>query len=302
MKYAFIQRNRRVWPISVQCRVLRVSVSGYHEHLVRRRDILRRRHLSDEALLVHIRAVFAKNRGAYGGPRIWRQLRAQGIRVGKQRVQRLMQQHGIRARGKRRFRIATTDSRHGLPIAPNLLDRNFTVATPNQVWVGDITYIPTDEGWLFLAVVLDLFSRQVVGWSMRADMGRELVIDALDMAWFRRSPNSKTRPKTALIFHSDRGSQYASYEFNSVLKECGITPSMSRKGNCWDNACSETLFGSLKVERLHGEHFETLRQAKDEALDWLLWYNQTRLHSTLNYVSPTQFEQDWNRSTAAIAS
>jgi transposase InsO family protein len=302
MKYAFIQRNRRVWPISVQCRVLRVSVSGYHEHLVRRRDILRRRHLSDEALLVHIRAVFAKNRGAYGGPRIWRQLRAQGIRVGKQRVQRLMQQHGIRARGKRRFRIATTDSRHGLPIAPNLLDRNFTVATPNQVWVGDITYIPTDEGWLFLAVVLDLFSRQVVGWSMRADMGRELVIDALDMAWFRRSPNSKTRPKTELIFHSDRGSQYASYEFNSVLKECGITPSMSRKGNCWDNACSETLFGSLKVERLHGEHFETLRQAKDEALDWLLWYNQTRLHSTLNYVSPTQFEQDWNRSTAAIAS
>ena len=291
-----------MWPISVQCRVLRVSVSGYHEHLVRRRDILRRRHLSDEALLVHIRTVFAKNRGAYGGPRIWRQLRAQGIRVGKQRVQRLMQQHGIRARGKRRFRIATTDSRHGLPIAPNLLDRNFTVATPNQVWVGDITYIPTDEGWLFLAVVLDLFSRQVVGWSMRADMGRELVIDALDMAWFRRSPNSKTRPKTELIFHSDRGSQYASYEFNSVLKECGITPSMSRKGNCWDNACSETLFGSLKVERLHGEHFETLRQAKDEALDWLLWYNQTRLHSTLNYVSPTQFEQDWNRSTAAIAS
>jgi putative transposase len=302
MKYAFIQRNRRVWPIRVQCRVLRVSVSGYHEHLLRRRDILRRRHLNDEALLVHIRAVYAKNRGAYGWPRIWRQLRAQGIRVGKQRVQRLMQQHGIRARGKRRFRIATTDSRHGLPIAPNLLDRNFTVATPNQVWVGDITYIPSDEGWLFLAVVLDLFSRQVVGWSMRADMGRELVIEALDMAWLKRSPDSKADPKTELIFHSDRGSQYASYEFNRVLKECGITPSMSRKGNCWDNACSETLFGSLKVERLHGEHFETLRQAKDETLDWLLWYNQTRLHSTLNYVSPTQFEQDWNSSTAAIAS
>jgi len=302
MKYAFIQRNRRVWPISVQCRVLRVSVSGYHEHLVRRRDIVQRRHLSDEALLVHIRAVYAENRGAYGWPRIWRQLRAQGIRVGKQRVQRLMRQHGIRARGKRRFRIATTDSRHGLPIAPNLVDRNFTVATPNQVWVGDITYIPSDEGWLFLAVVLDLFSRQVVGWSMRADLGRELVIDALHMAWFRRSPDSKTSPKTGLIFHSDRGSQYASYEFNSLLKECGITPSMSRKGNCWDNACSETLFGSLKVERLHGEHFATLRQAQDEALDWLLWYNQKRLHSTLNYVSPTQFEENWNRSTAAIAS
>ena len=134
------------------------------------------------------------------------------------------------------------------------------------------------------------------------DVAKELVIDALNMAWFRRSPNSKTTPKTELIFHSDRGSQYASYEFNSVLKECGITPSMSGKGNCWDNACSETLFGSLKVERLHGEHFETLRQAKDETLDWLLWYNQTRLHSTLNYVSPTQFEQNWNRSTATITS
>jgi transposase InsO family protein len=140
MKYAFIQRHRRVWPISVQCRVLRVSVAGYHEHWVRRRDIVPRRHLSDEGLLVHIRAVYAANRGAYGWPRIWRQLRAQGIRVGKQRVQRLMQQHGIRARGKRRFRITTTDSRHGLPIVPNLLDRNFTVAKPNQVWVGDITY------------------------------------------------------------------------------------------------------------------------------------------------------------------
>jgi transposase InsO family protein len=206
MKYAFIQRNRRVWPISVPCRVLGESVSGYHEHLVRRRDILQRRHLSDEALLVHIRAVYAENRGAYGWPRIWRQVRAQGIGVGKQRVQRLMQQHGIRARGKRRFRIATTDSRHGLPIAPNLLDRNFTVATPNQVWVGDITYIPTNEGWLFLAVVLALFSRQVVGWSMRADMGRELVIDALDMAWFRRSQFCNSKGKYYIPgFTSSRG-------------------------------------------------------------------------------------------------
>src|SRR6516225_7051301 len=154
MKYAFIQRHRRVWPISVQCRVLGVSVAGYHEHLARRGAVVHRRHLSSEALLVHIRAVYAANRGAYGWPRMWRQLRAEGIGVGKQRVQRLMQQHGIRARGKRRFRIATRDSRHGLPIAPNLLDRNFTAARPNQVWVGDITYIPTDEGWLFLAVVL----------------------------------------------------------------------------------------------------------------------------------------------------
>ena len=208
-----------------------------------------------------------------------------------------MQKHGIRARGKRRFRIATTDSRHGLPIAPNVLDRNFTVAAPNQVWVGDLTYIATDAGWLFLAVVIDLFSRQVVGWSLREDMTSTIVIDALRMAWLKRSPGTQA----GLIFHSDRGSQYASYEFNKLLQECRITPSMSRKGNCWDNACSETLFGSLKVERLHGQRFETIRQAKDEAIAWLLWYNRTRLHSTLNYISPVDFEQNWDGVIKAVA-
>ena len=162
MKYAFIQRHKQVWPISVQCRVLLVSVSGYHQHQARRVHIAQRRHLSDEALLVHISAVYAENRGAYGWPRIWRQLRAQGVHVGKQRVQRLMQKHGIQARGKRKFRVTTTDSKHNLPIAPNVLDRNFTVAAPNRAWVGDFTYIATDEGWLFLAVVIDLFSRKVV--------------------------------------------------------------------------------------------------------------------------------------------
>ncbi len=296
MKYAFIQRNRLVWPISVQCRVLLASVSGYHEQLARRVRIGQRRHLNKEALLVHIRAVYAENRGAYGWPRVWRQLHKQGIRVGKQRVQRLMQKHGIQARGKRRFRMVTTDSKHGLPLAPNVLDRKFTVAAPNQVWVGDLTYIPTEQGWLFLAVVIDLFSRKVVGWSMRPDMQRELVLDALDMAWLGRNPGKRT----GLIFHSDRGSQYASDDFTQLLKRHGITPSMSRKGNCWDNACSETLFGSLKVERLHGEQFQTIRQAKDETLAWLLWYNQTRMHSTLNYVSPTQFEQDRSNGTVKI--
>jgi len=295
MKYAFIQRNKLVWPISVQCRVLVVSVSGYHEHLSRGVQIAQRRHLSDEALLVHISAVYAENRGAYGWPRIWRELGDRGIRVGKQRVQRLMQKHGIQARGKRRFRVLTSDSKHGLPIAPNVLDRNFNVAAPNQVWVGDLTYIPTAEGWLFLAVVIDLFSRKVVGWSMRSDMQRELVLDALDMAWFGRNPGRQT----GLIFHSDRGSQYASDEFRQLLESNGMVPSMSRKGNCWDNACSETLFASLKVERLHGERFETIRQAKDETIAWLLWYNRTRMHSTLNYVSPMQFERDYWTEAAA---
>ena len=271
MKYAFIQRHKLVWPICVQCRVLLVSVSGYHEHLARRVYIAQRRHLSDQALLVHISAVYAENRGAYGWPRIWRQLRAQGIGVGKQRVQRLMQKHGIQARGKRKFRVTTTDSRHDLPMAPNVLDRNFIVAAPNQAWVGDFTYIATEEGWLFLAVVIDLFSRKVIGWSMRPDMHRDLVIDALEMAWYQRCPGKQA----GLIFHSDRGSQYASEDFGKVLEHCAITPSMSRKGNCWDNACPETLFGSLKVERLHGQRFQTIREAKDETIAWLLWYNQT---------------------------
>jgi transposase InsO family protein len=265
--------------------------------LARRVHIAQRRHLSDEALLVHIGAAYAENRGAYGWPRIWRQLRAQGICVGKQRVQRLMRKHGIQARGKRKFRVTTTDSKHNLPIAPNVLDRNFTVAAPNLAWVGDFTYIATDEGWLFLAVVIDLFSRKVVGWSMRPDMQRNLVIDALEMAWFARNPGKNT----GLLFHSDRGSQYASDDFSDVLKEHGITPSMSRKGNCWDNACSETLFSSLKVERLHGQRFETIRDAKDETISWLLWYNRTRMHSTLNYVSPMQFEQNWTDETTRIA-
>ena len=288
MKYAFVARHRQVWPITVQCRVLQVSVSGYHAHLARQAMPTPCGCLSDAALVVHIKAIHAQTRGGYGRPRIWCELRNQGIRVGKQRVQTLMQQHGIRAKGKRGFKV-TTDSRHDLPIAPNLLNRQFTVEAPDKVWVGDITYIATDEGWLFLAVVIDLFSRQVVGWSMREQMTREIVIDALRMAWFKRHPDRQF----GLMFHSDRGSQYACEDFRNVLKEYGITASMSRRGNCWDNACSETLFGSLKVERLHGQRFLTRRHAKDETIAWMLWYNQSRLHSTLNYVSPIQFEKHW---------
>ena len=296
MKYAFINRHRRVWPISVQCRVLEASVAGYHEHFVRVASVAQRRHLSDDALLVHIKVIYAETRGCYGWPRTWRELLARGILVGKERVRKLMQLHGIRAKGKRRFKV-TTDSKHDLPIAPNLLDRQFDVAEPDKVWVGDITYIHTDEGWLFLAVVIDLFSRQVVGWSLREDMGRDIVIDALRMAWFKRHPGKQA----GLIFHSDRGSQYASQDFRDVLSEYGATASMSRRGNCWDNACSETLFGSLKVERLHGQRFVTRRQAKDEVIDWVLWYNSTRLHSTLAYVSPMRFEKNWLAAQAKQA-
>lgn len=300
MKYAFIEHHRRVWPISVQCRVLGVSVAGYHEHVARRAsrvgETRQRRHLSDEALLVHVKAIHAETRGSYGWPRTWKELQARGLCVGKDRVQKFMQLHGIRAKGRRRFKV-TTDSRHDLPIAPNLLDRQFTVAEPDKAWAGDITYIATDEGWLFLAVVIDLFSRQVIGWSLRADMTRDIVIDALRMAWFKRHPDQQA----GLIFHSDRGSQYASKDFRDVLAAYGITASMSRRGNCWDNACSETLFGSLKVERLHGQRFKTRRQAMDEVVAWMLWYNQTRLHSTLSYVSPVQFEQHWLANQPRLA-
>src|SRR3954447_19464537 len=207
-----------------------------------------------------------------------------------------MQQHGIRARGKRRFRV-TTQSRPGLPVTGNILNRQFTVTVPKQVWVGDITYIDTNEGWLYLAGVLDLFNRQVMVWALADDLRQELVMDAFQMAWFRRG---LTR-QAGLLFHSDRGSQYAGEAFQKMLRQYQVQPSMSRKGNCWDNACSETLFGSLKVERLHGQRFETIRKAKDETIAWLLWYNRTRLHSTLNYVSPVRFEQDWSEAITTAA-
>ena len=198
----------------------------------------------------------------------------------------MMQHHGIKARGKRKF-VVTTDSKHNLPIAPNLLDRDFAPPAPNRVWSSDITYIATDEGWLYLTAVIDLFNRQVVGWSMKEHMQTSAVADALRMAWFRR------RPAPGLIFHSDRGSQYFSHDFQDELKVFEMKSSMSRKGNCWDNAPTESLWGRLKVGRLYGRRFATRREAMDEVIDWLTFYNYKRLHSTLGYLSPMAFEQRW---------
>ena len=284
MKYAFIERHRNVWPVSVACEVLGVSPSGYHEHRMRAAEP--RRYVSNDALLVHIRAIHAASKGEYGWPRVWKQLLANGIRVGKERVRQLMSLHGIKARGKRRFK-ATTDSKHNLPVAENLLNREFKQEAPDRVWTSDITYLATSEGWLYLAVVIDLFSRRVVGWSLKPHMRRDLVIDALRMAWFRRQPAS------GLIFHSDRGSQYCSREFQDTLKGYSMRSSMSRKGDCWDNSPTESFWGSLKVGRLYGRRFETRRAAMDEVIDWLGFYDQRRLHSTLGYVSPMQFERAW---------
>ncbi|BCR26159.1 integrase [Aquipseudomonas alcaligenes] len=281
---------RKQYPVSVSCVVLEVSASGYFNWLRRKqRDGGRRGpagRYSDEALLVHIRAIHAEVKGEYGWPRIHQELLARGIRVGKDRVRRLMQQHGIRAKTKRKF-VVTTDSKHSLPVAPDLVQRRFNPETPNQLWCGDITYIATDEGWLYLAAVIDLFSRQVVGWSLQTHMQASLVKDALAMAWWRR------RPPPGLIFHSDRGSQYCSHEFQDALKDWGMRSSMSRKGNCWDNAPTESFWGRMKTASVHGHKFATREQARQAVMDWMAFYNHRRLHSTLGYLSPMQYEQRW---------
>lgn len=288
MKYAFIDKSKRHWPISMLCEQLNVSSSGYHQHRERKdgRDGKSRKAIGNDVLLAHIKAIHAQAKGEYGWPRIWKQLLANGVRVGKERVRKLMVQHGIHAKTKRKFK-ATTDSNHNLPVAPNLIARDFSPALPNHVWTTDITYIATDEGWLYLTVMLDLFSRQVVGWSIQPRMTRQLVIDALRMAWFRR------RPEKGLIVHSDRGSQYCSHEFQAALKACGMSSSMSRKADCWDNAPTESLWGSLKRASVYGKRFVTRNEAKNAVMDWLAFYNSTRLHSTLGYVSPMQFEKNW---------
>jgi transposase InsO family protein len=268
---------RACWPVSLSCEVLGVSVSGYFEHQ-RRQQRSRPSQpgsacLSDEALLAHMRAIHAEVRQEYGWPRMTKELCARGHRVGKERVRRLMQQHGIKARGRRKF-VVTTDSKHNLPIAPDLLQRDFAADGPNAKWTSDITYIATDEGWLYLAAFIDLHSRMVVGWSMQPHMRASLVTDALRMAWFRR------RPPPGLIVHTDRGSQYCSDDFQKALTGYAMRSSMSRKGDCWDNAPTESLWGRLKVGRLHGRKFATRRQAMDEVIDWLAFYNHRRLHST----------------------
>jgi transposase InsO family protein len=291
VKYAWIAKHKSAWPVSLSCEVLGVSASGYFEHWRRKGSAKPskpggNKRISDEALLVHIKAIHAQVKQEYGWPKMWKELVARGIRVGKERVRKLMQRNGIKAKSKGKF-VVTTDSKHDLPIAPNMLARDFTAERPNQVWTTDITYIATDEGWLYLVVLLDLYSRQVVGWSMKEHMQASLVVDALRMAYFRR------RPEPGLIVHSDRGSQYCGHEFQNALKGYAMLSSMSRKGDCWDNAPTESLWGHLKVARLHGRRFASRREAMDEVIDWLGFYNSTRLHQTLGYVSPMTFEKRW---------
>jgi transposase InsO family protein len=285
VKYAWIDAHRKEFGLAELCERLEVSVSGYRAWKGGGRPD--RRRLTDPQMLTLIQAIHVELKGAYGSPRMVRELRDRGFSASKERVERLMRENGIRARHKRRYK-ATTDSRHGLPVAENVLARDFTPAAPNQVWTSDITYLWTDEGWLYLAIVLDLFNREVVGWSLKPHMTADIVTDALTMAWFRR------RPAPGLIHHSDRGSQYASQAFQAKLGTYGMTCSMSRKGNCWDNAPTESWFNSFKNERVHGVRFATRSEMKSEAFEYIeTFYNRRRRHSTLGYKSPTQFLQAW---------
>ena len=285
MKYAWINGHRREFELGELCAALGVSASGYRSW--KRGGSPARKRLTDAQMLVLIRSIERQLKNAYGSPRMVRELRDRGFPAGKERVERLMRENGIRARHKRRFK-ATTDSKHALPVAPNRLDRNFQPAAPNQVWSADLTYIWTDEGWLYLAVVLDLFNREVVGWSIKPRMTADIVMDALSMAWFRR------RPAPGLMHHSDRGSQYASGVFQARLHEYGMVCSMSRKGNCWDNAPTESFFNSLKNERVHGTRYDTRDEAIADVFDYIEpFYNRRRKHSTLGYVSPVKFLENW---------
>jgi putative transposase len=285
VKYAWIERHRAIYPLALMCALLSVSLNGFRAWL-RGGDPDRKR-LTDAQLVALMRAIHAEVKCAYGSPRMLDELRGRGFRVGKTRVERLMREHGIRARHKRRFK-ATTDSKHSLPVAENLLERNFAPEAPNRAWSADLTYVWTDEGWLYLAVVLDLFNREVVGWAIKQRMSADIVTDALSMAWFRR------RPEPGLMHHSDRGSQYASHAFHTKLAEYGMRCSMSRKGNCWDNAPTESFFNSMKNERVHGQRYATRQAAIADLFEYIeVFYNRTRRHSTLGSRSPVQFMQDW---------
>ena len=276
-----IKKHKREYRVRMMCRVLEVSPSGFYDWdgrapSAREQD---RKQLDDR-----VRAVFDAEKGRIGSPRVTRRLKAQGQGSGHNQVAQSMSRQGLRAKGARKFK-ATTNSKHSLPVAENLLQQDFTAERANQKWVSDITYIATDEGWLYLAVVMDLYSRIIVGWSMSQRMTTQLTCDALRMALFRRH-----RPR-GVILHSDRGSQYCAHEYQALMREHGLICSMSAKGNCYDNAAMESWNHSFKVEAIHGERFATRALAKSQVFDYIeVYYNRSRQHSRLGYKSPSEFE------------
>ena len=281
MRFAFVLAEKAFYPITVLCRVLEVSRSGFHAWCKRPPSPRVR---SDAQLAAQVAAVHTRSRKTYGSPRVHAELRAKGVRVGKKRVERLMRENGIEARRKRRFR-RTTDSKHGGPIARNVLARRFDVTEPNRAWATDVTAIWTVEGWLYLAVMLDLYSRRIVAWAASANNDTLLALDAL------RAGLRARRPAAGLVHHSDRGSPYASGEYRAALTAHGLVASMSRKGDCWDNAVAESFFGTLKAELVDHERYRTHEAARHSIGDYIdTFYNIERRHSFLDYLNPIEFE------------
>jgi putative transposase len=285
LKYSFIAQHEKAWPIDPLCRVLGVKRNGYYRYRQRCRD--QGGDGAQQRLLQTVQDIAAANDHCYGSRRLQKALGQQGYPVGRYKTRKLMKEAQVSVRYRKPYKV-TTNSDHGQPVFDNRLNRQFDVAQPNQVYVADVTYIRTQQGWLYLAVVLDLYSRKVVGWSMSARMKAQLVCDALTMAIWQR------RPAAGLIHHSDRGSQYASKAFRRVLDAHHIQGSMSRKGDCWDNSVAESFFGSLKQERVHWRNYQTRYEAQQDILQYItMFYNSQRLHSYLGYQSPNRYEAEF---------
>ncbi|MFN7322276.1 MAG: IS3 family transposase [Methylobacterium sp.] len=281
MRFAFIAKHRGIWPVAWLCEALDVSRSGFHAWFIRAPS---KRSRNDEEIGAKVRESFIGSARTYGARRVWRDVLAEGIDCGLHRIERLMKAQALRARPRRRG-LPKDDGQRSM-IAPNTLDREFHAERPNQRWIADFTYIWTAEGWLYVAAVIDLFSRRVVGWSMKAEMTAQLVTEALIMAiWRRGKPD-------ALLHHSDQGSQYASEQFQKLMADNGVQCSMSRSGNVWDNAAMESFFSSLKIERIRGKVYRTRDEARADVFDYIeRFYNAVRRHSTIGYLSPVEFER-----------
>ncbi len=286
MRYAFIQQQRAFFSLVALCRAMQISESGYRAWSKRKPSV---RNQANAALTERICSLFRASGETYGSPRLWDDLRQEGERVSRKRVARLMRLAGLKATLPKRF-VVTTDSGHAFPVAENILSREFACQTPNAKWSADITYIQTRQGWLYLAVILDLFSRRIVGWATSATIDRSLVLSAL------RQAQQQRKPSAGLLCHSDRGSQYASHDYQKQLSSAGIVCSMSRKGNCWDNAPTESFFATIKKELIHRTRFATRQEAHKAIFAYIeIWYNRKRKHSTLEYLSPEAFERKYQQ-------
>jgi putative transposase len=284
LRHAFIAAHQGQWPISVLCEVLEVSRSGFYDYQSRQAHPTI--DAEEVALLARVKAIAGTTRSSYGSRRMAKALQEEGFAVGRVKTRRLMKEAGVQVQRAKRRAPVTTDSRHGYEVAPNLLARHFDVDAPDSAWVGDITYVWTAEGWLYVSTVLDLYSRKVVGWAMSSRINTALVADALKMALGRR------RPLAGLIHHSDRGSQYASHAYRDLLKAHGIECSMSGKGDCLDNAVAERFFGSLKREWTSHRDYDTRQEARDDIIEYIeMFYNSKRKHSYLGYLSPNDYEK-----------